>query len=124
MASRSPRTIPRAGESCWRRGMRCDLLLDAVGQPGQRFAVGDVFSPRAAYDLLQLVYEAEPLRPRPLAGSRALPPNPLSEPDLAGAQEHEMSVVRVATCRNASPRSTNTSPKPMATGLIMAKCSQ
>jgi FtsP/CotA-like multicopper oxidase with cupredoxin domain len=81
---------PARGSVVLAPGMRCDLVLDAVGRAGQRFAVGDVFSPRAAYDLLQLVYAQQPLRPRPLAGPVALPPNPLSEPDLAGAQEHEI----------------------------------
>lgn len=81
---------PAGGRVVLAPGMRCDLVLDAAGSPGQRFAVGDVFSPRVAYDLLHLVYQAEPLRPRLLAGPLALAPNPLAEPDLAGAQQHEI----------------------------------
>lgn len=70
--------------------MRCDLLLDASGRPGERYAVGDLFSPRAAYDLLHLAYVPEPLRARPQSGPLILPPNPLPEPDLAAAQVHEV----------------------------------
>jgi FtsP/CotA-like multicopper oxidase with cupredoxin domain len=71
-------------------GQRCDLMLDAVGRPGQRFAVGDVFYPRAAYDLLHLAYADTPLRERPLAQPPELPPNTLPEPQLRDAQAHEI----------------------------------
>lgn len=81
---------PARGRVVLAPGMRCDLLLDAVGAPGQRFAVGDVFSARAAYDLLHLAYESEPLRARPPSGPVILPSNPLAEPDVAAAQVHEI----------------------------------
>lgn len=72
-------------------GMRCDLLLDATGQPGQRYAVHDTFYPRAAFDLLSLAYQPTPFAPslskRP---PTLLAPNPLAEPDLATAQIHEI----------------------------------
>jgi FtsP/CotA-like multicopper oxidase with cupredoxin domain len=81
---------PARGRVVLAPGMRCDLLLDAVGQAGQRFAVGDVFSARAAYDLLHLVYGSEPLPARPQSGPVILPPNPLAEPDVPAAQVHEV----------------------------------
>jgi FtsP/CotA-like multicopper oxidase with cupredoxin domain len=65
-------------------------VLDAIGEPGSRHAVGDVFYPRAAYDLLELVYEPRPLRDAPLPAVTALPPNPLAEPDLQAAVRHEI----------------------------------
>jgi FtsP/CotA-like multicopper oxidase with cupredoxin domain len=80
-------------------GMRCDLVLDATGQPGQRYAVHDTFYPRAAFDLLQLVYGKTPFALSPSTEPRTgrskgppapLPPNPLAEPDLAAAQTHEI----------------------------------
>lgn len=71
-------------------GMRMDLVLDATGHPGERHAVGDVFYPRAAYDLLRLAYADDVLREQPLPPPRALRPNPLPEPALASAQRHEL----------------------------------
>ncbi|HUG25386.1 multicopper oxidase family protein [Piscinibacter sp.] len=70
--------------------MRVDLILDAVGKPGQRHTVRDTFYPRLQYDLLELVYEATPLRARPLETPVQLPANPLAEPDLGGAKTHEI----------------------------------
>lgn len=71
-------------------GMRADVLLDAVGDPGSAHAVVDDFYPRQAYRLTELHYA------RTRAGGRAgtplapLPANPLSEPDVAGAKRHEV----------------------------------
>jgi len=71
-------------------GMRTDLVLDATGRPGERHAVGDVFYPRAAYDLLQLAYDESVLRESALPAPAAIAPNPLAEPDLATARAHEL----------------------------------
>jgi FtsP/CotA-like multicopper oxidase with cupredoxin domain len=71
-------------------GMRVDLVLDALGRPGERHAVGDVFYPRAAYDLLRLVYDEGAVREKPLPRPEAIAPNPLPAPDLAAAQLHEL----------------------------------
>ncbi|AEG93726.1 multicopper oxidase family protein [Ramlibacter tataouinensis] len=71
-------------------GMRCDLVLDAGQQAGQRHAVFDDFYPRGAFDLLQRVVEGQPLRAQPLTPPAALPGNPLAEPDLGAAQTHEV----------------------------------
>ncbi len=81
---------PERGTVVLAPGMRTDLLIDAVGRPGESHAVGDVFYPRAAYDLLRLVYEDAVLRESPPAGARTLAANPLPEPDLAAAQLHEL----------------------------------
>jgi FtsP/CotA-like multicopper oxidase with cupredoxin domain len=70
--------------------MRCDLLLDAQGEPGRRYAVGDVFNARAAYDLLHFQYAGSVLREQPLDAPVELPANPLAEPDIARAVHHEI----------------------------------
>jgi FtsP/CotA-like multicopper oxidase with cupredoxin domain len=81
---------PAEGRVVLAPGMRVDLVLDATGEPGRRYAVGDVFYPRAAYDLLNFVYAAAPLRdPFPDAPG-ALAPNPLPEPDLRNATVHDI----------------------------------
>lgn len=81
---------PRDGRVTLAPAMRCDLLLDATGKPGESYAVGDVFHPRAAYDLLQLAYGPTVLREELLDTPIALPPNALAEPDLAQAEHHEI----------------------------------
>ena len=70
---------------------RVDLLIDASAQPGSKHVVRDVYYPRQAYRLLDLAYRDEaPLPPRPPV--RALPPNPLPEPDLDRARVHEIRI--------------------------------
>lgn len=70
--------------------MRADLLLDLSAAPGSRHAVHDGFYRRLEYKLLELVYSDEPpLRAR-AADPVRLPDNPLREPDLAGAERHEV----------------------------------
>jgi FtsP/CotA-like multicopper oxidase with cupredoxin domain len=68
--------------------MRIDLVLDFMGQPGQRSAVADRFYERGAYHLLDLVYEPEPLRQASLITPIALPSNTMPEPDMAAAETH------------------------------------
>ncbi|HEX9811274.1 MAG TPA: multicopper oxidase family protein [Burkholderiales bacterium] len=70
--------------------MRVDLVIDATGDPGKSYPVRDTFYRRFAYELTDLVYDAEPLRREPLPDSIALAPNPLTEPDLTKAQSHEI----------------------------------
>ena len=81
---------PERGTVVLAPGMRVDLLLDALGRPGERHAVGDVFYPRAAYDLLRLAYDDAVLRDTPLPPPQPLAANPLPEPDLAAATTHEL----------------------------------
>jgi len=70
--------------------MRFDILLDARGDPGRRYAVIDDFYDGLAYTLANLVYEIAPLRTRPLGTALALPANPLPIPDLAAAVRHDI----------------------------------
>lgn len=81
---------PAEGRVVLAPGMRVDLVLDAIGEPGKRYAVGDVLYPRAAYDLLQLAYGATPLRESSLPAPGALTANPLAEPDLQNASVHDI----------------------------------
>lgn len=68
-------------------GMRADLILDAPGRPGERFAVLDRGNPRDPVALVTLAYDSRGvLRESPLDAAVALPPNPLAEPDLAAAE--------------------------------------
>lgn len=70
--------------------MRADLILDMSAAPGSRHAVHDGFYRRGAYRLVELEYsEQAPLRtqaPEP----PQLPKNPLAEPELRGAERHEI----------------------------------
>lgn len=81
---------PERGTVVLAPGMRTDLLIDAAGRPGDSHAVGDVFYPRAAYDLLRLSYEDGVLREPTSSAMQPLTANPLAEPDLASAPSHEL----------------------------------
>lgn len=70
--------------------MRIDLILDMTGAPGARMAVDDKFYEGLGYRLTHIEYANSPLRDRPLAASMTLPPNPIPEPVLGGAQRHEV----------------------------------
>ncbi|MGQ0677351.1 MAG: multicopper oxidase family protein [Rhodospirillales bacterium] len=71
-------------------GERADLILDALGRPGQRSSVVDAFDPRRAYRLVDLAYGEKRLRDGPLPPPPRLAPNALSEPDLAKAERHKI----------------------------------
>lgn len=78
---------PDQGQLWLGPGMRADLVLDATGQPGDRFAVLDERDPRQPRPLATLAYEdGALLREAPLGPVEPLPPNPLGEPDLAAAE--------------------------------------
>lgn len=81
---------PERGTVLLAPGMRTDLLIDCTGRPGESHAVGDVFYPRSAYDLLRLRYQPEVLRESALPAAPTLASNPLPEPDLASATPHEL----------------------------------
>jgi FtsP/CotA-like multicopper oxidase with cupredoxin domain len=71
--------------------MRIDLLLDMTGDPGSRYAVRDDFYDGLAYDLTQFAYTDDPPRRSGASDvSFRLPPNPLPEPELDGAERHEI----------------------------------
>lgn len=80
---------PRGGVVVLAPGQRCDLLMECSAPPGSNRPVHDVFYPNGAYVLMDLVYsDSQALPPLPSFG--LLPANPLSEPDMAGAQVHEL----------------------------------
>lgn len=69
---------------------RVDIILDAIGNPGERFEVVDRYYRNRSFKLLDLVYSDTPLRsgaPPPL---QALPEPDLPEPDLNDAKRHEI----------------------------------
>jgi len=70
--------------------MRADLIIDMTGKPGEHYQVTDSFYPKLKYRLLDLVYAANPIRTKPLETEIRLPANPLTEPDLAAADRHEV----------------------------------
>ncbi|HEX4928831.1 MAG TPA: multicopper oxidase family protein [Burkholderiales bacterium] len=70
--------------------MRADLILDMNAAPGSRHSVHDGFYRRLAYDFVELEYdERAPLRAQAGDPPR-LEDNPLSEPDLKGAERHRI----------------------------------
>jgi FtsP/CotA-like multicopper oxidase with cupredoxin domain len=82
---------PEDGRILLGPAMRTDLLIDMEGRPGARYRVVDDFYPGLGYVLTELAYDAGvPLRAQPLHAPRALPPNPVPEPDLAAAERHEL----------------------------------
>ena len=74
---------PDGGRVVLGPAMRADLILDMIGDPGQRFTVADMFYRDLEYRLLDLVYEdAPPLRAHPLDAPMRLAANTMPEPDL------------------------------------------
>jgi FtsP/CotA-like multicopper oxidase with cupredoxin domain len=73
--------------------MRADLIIDMRGEPGNRYRIIDDFYPDISYWLTELVYEAgAAVRSQPLDASIDLPRNPLTEPDLASAEHHALTL--------------------------------
>lgn len=66
-------------------GMRADLILDIPAEAGKRHKVVDDYYADKAYDLTELVSDGAPLRAAP-PPQIVLPANPLSEPDIDGAE--------------------------------------
>jgi FtsP/CotA-like multicopper oxidase with cupredoxin domain len=81
---------PDGGRIVLGPAMRADLILDMTGQPGERFAVADTFYRGREYRVVDVVYGDEPLRDRPLDAPIALAANPVSEPDLSDAVQHDV----------------------------------
>jgi len=70
--------------------MRADLILDMTAAPGSRHAVIDGFYRQRAYTFNELQYSEEArLRARP-ADPPHLPANPLAEPEVRGAERHQV----------------------------------
>jgi FtsP/CotA-like multicopper oxidase with cupredoxin domain len=70
--------------------MRIDLILDMAGRPGERFEIVDDYYRGLAYRLVDIVYHGAPLRERPPDSPIQLPANTMPEPDVAGAERHEV----------------------------------
>lgn len=74
-------------------GMRADLILDATGEPGGTYRVLDSDLRGSTYRLVDLAYG--PMRARQAANQAppsALAPNPVPEPDLAGAERLKLAL--------------------------------
>ncbi len=70
---------------------RADVILDMEGEPGRSYPVIDRYYRRQQYKFLDLVYRPElPIRSSALDGAIALPANPLPEPNLDDAQQHQI----------------------------------
>ena len=67
-------------------GQRADLILDCTSSAGDRAQVTDEAYGRLSYRLLDLVYAPGRRRAAPLRDAVRLAPNPVPEPELAGAQ--------------------------------------
>ncbi|MGK9340241.1 multicopper oxidase family protein [Sinorhizobium meliloti] len=70
--------------------MRVDLIIDMTGKGGSRASVTDRFYEGLEYKLVDIVYDATPLRERPPDWPLALPANPLPEPDLKTSSRHQV----------------------------------
>ena len=82
---------PDGGRVVLGSAMRVDLLLDVMGQPGQRFPVTDSYYPGREYRLLDLVCTDDlPKSERPRGSELRLAANPLREPDIANAERHDV----------------------------------
>ena len=82
---------PDGGRIVLGPAMRADLLIDMNGDPGSRFQVIDTFYRGLEYRLVDFSYESEPLLRRIKdADAVRLPNNPLSEPDVKGAERHQV----------------------------------
>ncbi|WP_429225436.1 multicopper oxidase family protein [Inquilinus ginsengisoli] len=84
---------PKGGRLLLGSAMRMDVIIDMQGEPGRRYQVIDDFYDGLAYPLTALAYEAgRPIRAQPPDTPLRLPRNPLPEPDLAGAERHELAL--------------------------------
>ena len=70
--------------------MRADLVIDCTGETGKRFAVTDSYYRGRGYRLLDLAYEANTLRERPLDTPVALAANTMPEPDRKTAKRYDI----------------------------------
>lgn len=70
--------------------MRADLIIDCMGEASKRFTVTDSYYRGRALRLLDLVYDAVPLRDAPFGQPVMLPANTMPEPDLTTAKIHSV----------------------------------
>ena len=72
-------------------GQRADVIIDCVGEPGSKHRILDMAYEQSINELQDIEYlDASPVRKKPLGPVKALPANPLKEPDLTQAVHHEM----------------------------------
>jgi len=70
--------------------MRADIVVDMRGSPGSRVSVIDRFYKGLEYQLIDLAFDATPLRASAPDWPLTLPSNPLPEPDLKSAVHHDV----------------------------------
>jgi FtsP/CotA-like multicopper oxidase with cupredoxin domain len=82
---------PEDGRILLGPAMRADTMLDMQGEPGRRYAVMDDFYDGLSYRLTEIAYDAQPpLHAQASDTPIVLPRNPLTEPDLAVAERHDL----------------------------------
>jgi FtsP/CotA-like multicopper oxidase with cupredoxin domain len=82
---------PEDGRILLGPAMRADVMLDMQGEPGHRYAVIDDFYDGLSYRLTEIAYdERPPLHIHLGEAPIVLPRNPLTEPDLAAAERHDL----------------------------------
>lgn len=86
---------PRDGRVLIGPAQRVDLLLEASGEPGQRYPVTDDFYGGSMdYQLVNLAYTAQARIPgRTASWQVTLPPNPVPKPDLSNPVRHRLTIV-------------------------------
>lgn len=72
--------------------MRADLVLDGDGDPDSRHTVMDTFYRDMEYELATIVYAGTAMHSTGAPEAPVLPANPLSEPDEATAERHEVTL--------------------------------
>ena len=84
---------PAEGRLLLGPAMRLDVVLDMVGEPGQRYRVIDDFYDEFIYTLIELAYDQRPVaRASPFGAIASVPPNPLPQPDIAAAERHVLAL--------------------------------
>ena len=84
---------PAEGRLLLGPAMRLDVVLDMVGEPGQRYRVIDDFYDEFIYTLIELAYDPKQVaRASPLGAIASVPPNPLPQPDIAAAERHVLAL--------------------------------
>ena len=81
---------PVGGRVVLAPAMRVDVMLDATADSSQSYTLRDTYYRRESYEFLDIEYDKAPLRRDPLPDSITLAANPLTEPNLAKAELHEI----------------------------------
>jgi FtsP/CotA-like multicopper oxidase with cupredoxin domain len=81
---------PTEGRIVLAPAMRVDLIVDMTRKPGERFQVVDDFYRGIEYRFVDLVYVGDAVRDTPLERPIALAANTMPDPDIDGAERHEV----------------------------------